>query len=78
LSYLSWHVGRRVSPGVKRYTTVATREVPHLRLPTPLITTEFVDEYDRRTLARVFDMQAHVIICDGELSHVWQALLAVI
>ena len=44
---------------------MAAREVAHLRFPIGVVGCEFVQEDDRRSRARLLEMQANMILGDG-------------
>jgi hypothetical protein len=59
------HVGGRIAARRIGDAAVAAREVTHLRLPIGVVGREFMQEDDRRSHARLFEMQADIILGDG-------------
>ena len=55
------HGGGRITAGIERNATVATREMPNLGLPTSRVTRKFVHEHDGCAHAGVFVIQRYVI-----------------
>ncbi len=59
------HVGGRIAARRIRDAAVAAREVTHLRLPIGVVGREFMQEDDRRSQARLFEMQTDMILGHG-------------
>ena len=59
------HVGGRVAARGIGDAAVAAREVAHLRLPIGVVGRELVQEDDRRSAARFFEIEADIIFGDG-------------
>src|SRR5690554_5179178 len=58
------YVGRGKAAGGIGDAPVAPREVPHLRLPAPIIATEFVEEDDGRAGAALLVIEIHAVVGD--------------
>ena len=59
------HVGGRIAARRIGDAAVAAREIAHLRLPIGVVGREFVQEDDRRSASRLFEIEADIIFGDG-------------
>jgi hypothetical protein len=68
------HVGGRVAACGIGDTAVAAREIAHLRLPIGVVGREFMQEEDRRSATRLFEIEADIVVCD-DMGHLRFLLL---
>jgi hypothetical protein len=70
----SRHVGGRIAARGIGDAAMAAREIAHLRLPVGVVGRELVEEDDRRSAARLLEIESDIVARDG-VGH-WRFLIA--